>query len=80
VRDARGGIPDAIIDGRTGFLVDVDDDDMLADRIAALGADTELRARLMGAAKALALNLFSLERQTAAVGEVFQRIVQHGRG
>ena len=75
-----GGIPDAILDGRTGFLVDVDDDDMLADRIGALGADRELRARLTGAAKALALNLFSLEKHTAAVGDVFQRIVQHGRG
>lgn len=45
----HGGLPEIIDDGETGFLVPERDVDALADRLARLAADAELRAR-MGAA------------------------------
>ncbi|MDP9429201.1 MAG: glycosyltransferase family 4 protein, partial [Actinomycetota bacterium] len=46
------GIPEAIVDGRTGLLVGERDPHALAEAIARLLADDELRVRLAGAARA----------------------------
>jgi glycosyltransferase involved in cell wall biosynthesis len=75
-----GGVPDAVIDGRTGFLVDVGNDAMLADRIMLLRSDPDLRAGMAAAAKALAEDMFSLDKQTVAVAEVFSKVVKARKG
>ncbi|MBA3618601.1 MAG: glycosyltransferase, partial [Acidothermales bacterium] len=43
-----GGAPDAVLDGRTGYVVDGRDERAVADRITALLLDRD-RARAMGA-------------------------------
>jgi glycosyltransferase involved in cell wall biosynthesis len=73
-----GGIPDAIIDGETGFLVSVNDDKKLAERINALDTDPELRNRIVRSAKSRAVDMFSLDKQTAAVEEIFKKTVRDG--
>ncbi len=42
----RGGVPDAILDGRTGILVDRDDAAAIADAIESMIVDHSARARL----------------------------------
>ena len=46
-----GGVREALIDGRTGFLVRPGDDEMLAARLGQLVGDAALRARFGGAAR-----------------------------
>ena len=41
-----GGLPEMVQDGLSGFIVDVDDAPMLADRIVRLARDPELRLRM----------------------------------
>ena len=50
-----GGVPDSVVDGETGVLVERDDPTTLADAVAALLADPERRARLGEAGRARAL-------------------------
>ncbi len=44
-----GGLPKVVIDGETGYLVNVGDDAQMADRMIALARDPKLRAKLGGA-------------------------------
>jgi glycosyltransferase involved in cell wall biosynthesis len=59
----HSGIPEAVIDGRTGFLVPERDPAALAAGIVRLLGDAELRARMAGAARALAEESFDSARQ-----------------
>ena len=57
-----GGIPEAVVHGETGFLVPPDDADALAEGIAALLADRELRNRLGEAGRRHVSGAFSVQR------------------
>ena len=69
-----GGIPDAVVDGVTGLLVEVDDLDELRGALRRLHSDPELRARLGVAARRRART--ELDEQTMAhrFAELFTRI------
>lgn len=47
-----GGTPEAVLDGRTGYVIDATDEATLADRIATLLADPGLAARMGAAGRA----------------------------
>ena len=49
-----GGIPDLVTDGETGFLVDADDSEAIADRLIRLLNDFDLAKRMGAAARAVA--------------------------
>lgn len=70
-----GGIPEAITDGVTGFLIPVDDAAVLADRISRLHADRSLRERVVRAAHAFAVAHFDAGKQTEIVVDVFSRAI-----
>ncbi|MBM3500703.1 MAG: glycosyltransferase family 4 protein [Armatimonadetes bacterium] len=53
------GVPEAVVDGETGFLVQPGDAEQLADRLATLLTQPDLRRRLGEAARALAVRCFS---------------------
>jgi len=57
-----GGVPDVIREGEDGFLVEPGDVDGLAERLARLAADPELRARLGAAGRARVIPRYSVER------------------
>ena len=57
-----GGIPETIVDGQTGLLVDLADTDALRRAMAALGRDTERRAGMSREARSLLEREFSLDR------------------
>ena len=48
---ASGGIPDIVIDGETGYLINYGDVDTLADRLVRLLTDPDLRQKMGVAAK-----------------------------
>jgi len=75
----RCGGPEGLIeDGRTGFLVDVDDHRALADRIERLLASPELRLRIGQAAREDAMARFSPAAVTPAYVELLERTLRTG--
>jgi glycosyltransferase involved in cell wall biosynthesis len=59
VATEQGGIPDMVLDGITGFLVPRGEDRVLAERLARLAGQPELRHRLGLASRARFLDAFS---------------------
>jgi glycosyltransferase involved in cell wall biosynthesis len=57
-----GGVPDVVREGEDGFLVEAGDVDALAERLARLAADPELRERLGAAGRARVVPRYSVER------------------
>jgi len=72
-----GGIPEAIVDGRNGFLVPERDADALAGRIACLLDDPALRARMGAEARALVERQFDMHRQTEALEELYDAVLSN---
>jgi glycosyltransferase involved in cell wall biosynthesis len=62
VAGAHGGLPEIIVDGETGFLVDPTDSAALGGAISALLGDPGLRARMGEAGRARVSELFSVDR------------------
>lgn len=58
----KGGLPEIVVDGETGFLVDARSPTQLADRLDRLLGDPELRRRMGAAARQRATRHFSHER------------------
>jgi glycosyltransferase involved in cell wall biosynthesis len=79
VASAVGGIPEQVVEGRTGFLVPVGDARALAGRVLDLLADEGLRLRMGRQAAEDAAQRFGLERM---VGEylAFYRVHHKGEG
>jgi len=69
VASDHGGIPEAVADGRTGFLVPEGEAKALARRIADLLADAPLRRRMGAAGRALAEEKFDGSRQMRLLEE-----------
>lgn len=74
----HAGIPEAVIDGRTGFLVPEGDADALAARLVALLAAPDLRRSMREAARALAEERFDSIRQTALLEDHYDRVAGAG--
>jgi len=66
-----GGLPEAVVDGQTGCLVDKDDISGFAEAILKLLADSELRKRLGLNATALVAEKFALAKTVDAYVERF---------
>jgi len=71
-----GGSADGIRDGQTGFTVRPGDEAALADRIARVLLDGTLRSRMSAAARALALDEFSIARQTALLEGIYDDVIE----
>jgi glycosyltransferase involved in cell wall biosynthesis len=69
-----GGIPDAIENGVSGFLVEPGDVDALAARIEQLLADAGLRERFAAAAYAKVASDYGTQRVLAQVEELYKRL------
>jgi glycosyltransferase involved in cell wall biosynthesis len=75
VASAVGGIPEAVLSGRTGLLVPPGDAPELARAIASLLDDPGARARLGAEARRRYEACFSFERQRAATLDVYRSIL-----
>ncbi len=70
------GITDAVAEGETGLLVPVGDEAMLRQRLLELLKDEPLRRRMGKAARLRALELFSSEKVTAEMQEIYARLME----
>jgi glycosyltransferase involved in cell wall biosynthesis len=70
-----GGVPDVVRDGEDGFLVDAGDVETLADRLAQLAGDPELRARLGEAGRARVLPRYAVDRLVQDVDELYRSLL-----
>ena len=79
---AVGGIQDTVVDGRTGYLVPPNDPVALAERLAALESHRALGVRMGRAGLARARKLFTWERVTRALLDVYESAARsaHGAG
>ncbi|MDX9912623.1 MAG: glycosyltransferase [Phycisphaerales bacterium] len=75
-----GGIPDQIVDGRTGLLVPPGDTAALTDAIALLASDHELRLRLGAAARERAVEHFDSAILAGRLSEFILETVHHASG
>jgi phosphatidylinositol alpha-1,6-mannosyltransferase len=62
VTGRSGGTPEAVVDGRTGFVIDARDQQILVEKIAWLLEHPAAAAEMGAAARALAVSEFSRER------------------
>lgn len=70
-----GGIPEAVADGVTGFLVPARNPGMLRDRIERLLASSDLRGRLGAGGRARYEREFTLEHSFSKTFEVYREVV-----
>lgn len=84
VATAVGGIPEAVIDGKTGIVVPPGDPHSLAEALVALLADPESRDRMGHAGRRHVKDVFSLremlDRTESAYEEALLAGAAHGRG
>jgi glycosyltransferase involved in cell wall biosynthesis len=77
IAGAGGGVPEAVVDGETGFLIPLDasgavDARLFADAVVKLATDAPLRERLGGAGRRRAEELFAHERTNRRMAEIFR--------
>jgi colanic acid/amylovoran biosynthesis glycosyltransferase len=70
----HAGIPEAIVDGETGFIVPERDAETLAARLVTILGDGALRDRMGAAARALAERSFDLARQMRRLEEIYDQV------
>jgi glycosyltransferase involved in cell wall biosynthesis len=71
-----GGVPDVVRDGEDGYLVEPAAVDALAERLARLAADPELRARLGAAGRERVLPRYSVERLIDDVDRLYRELLE----
>ena len=71
---AVAGVPEAVVDGETGSLVDPDDFDGFVAALRSLVVDAKLRHRYGAAAAARCRALFSMEANAAAISQVYRTV------
>jgi glycosyltransferase involved in cell wall biosynthesis len=72
-------VPDVVREGEDGFLVDPGDVDALAERLARLAADPELRERLGAAGRARVIPRYSVERLVDDVDRLYRSLLAASR-
>ncbi len=75
VSTRRGGPAETVINGLTGFLVDSDDQEALAERVLRLLGDADLRAQIGAAGRQRVVATFSLDSATAAYQQIFEELL-----
>jgi colanic acid/amylovoran biosynthesis glycosyltransferase len=73
-----GGIPECMLEGKTGFLVPERDEDALARRMAELLEDPVRRHRMGAAGRALVEDRFDIDRQTAVLENFYDSLLSDG--
>jgi glycosyltransferase involved in cell wall biosynthesis len=70
-----GGVPDVVREGEHGFLVEPGDVDALADRLAALARDPELRERLGAAGRERVLPRYAVDRLVDDMDRLYRSLL-----
>jgi glycosyltransferase involved in cell wall biosynthesis len=75
VASAIGGLPEVVEDGRSGYLVPPGDEAALADRLGALVADPDLRARLGAHGRSLITRCYDWRKNAQVMVELYEKLV-----
>jgi glycosyltransferase involved in cell wall biosynthesis len=75
VASAHGGIPEAVVDGETGFLVKEGDAAHLSRRMSQVLADDRLRREMSQAGRARVLEKFDIRANTRALEAVYDEVL-----
>jgi glycosyltransferase involved in cell wall biosynthesis len=70
-----GGVPDVVRDGVDGYLVEMGDTRALADRLAELARDPELRARMGAAGSLRVIPRYAVDRLVSDVDELYRSLL-----
>lgn len=73
------GIPEMVVHGITGLLVEPMDENAMADAIAELGGDPERRERMGDAGRRRAENLFTFDATAGVLGQRFVELAEKDR-
>lgn len=79
ILSAVGGNPEIVLDGKTGFIVPLDDYGLLAERIISCLTDRELSERLVRQGKEF-LGQFTTERMINRLEEIYRDVIERKRG
>lgn len=71
-----GGVPDVVRDGEDGFLVEPGDVEALADRLARLASDPELRRRMGQTGRERVLSRYTVQRLLDDVDRLYRSLLQ----
>jgi glycosyltransferase involved in cell wall biosynthesis len=71
-----GGVPDVIRDGVDGFLVEVGDTEGLADRLAELARDPDLRAKMGTSGRERVLDRYAVDRLVDDVDRLYRSLLE----
>jgi glycosyltransferase involved in cell wall biosynthesis len=71
-----GGVPDVVRDGEDGFLVEVGDARGLAERLAQLAADPNLRGRMGAAGRERVLARYAVDRLAEDVDRLYRALLE----
>ncbi len=74
VATRAGGIPEGVVEGETGFLVGVGDDDAMADACRTFRDNPERASRCGAAGQALVKSRFTVEAMVAASERLYARL------
>jgi glycosyltransferase involved in cell wall biosynthesis len=75
VASAIGGIPELVVDGKTGLLFEPDNLDALRTCLSAMMADRDKRQNFGAAARKRASERFSVEHHNTALMALYQRVI-----
>ena len=70
----HGGIPEAVLDGETGFLVQEKDDAALAERLDSLVSDADLARRMGRRGRDYVCEVFNLHKQTLLLEQIYDEV------
>ncbi|MCS7222932.1 MAG: glycosyltransferase family 4 protein [Armatimonadetes bacterium] len=77
IASRKGGIVDAVVDGKTGFLATPGDPQDLADKMAVLSSDPEIAITIGKAAKVFVEQHHNVEGMIGKVAQVYQKALSH---
>lgn len=75
IATAVGGVPKVVIDGETGFLIDVGDHETMGRRMVQVALDGKLRTTLGGAIREKVRTEFSVEAMAARQEEIYRSVL-----
>jgi colanic acid/amylovoran biosynthesis glycosyltransferase len=76
VSTRHGGIPEAVLHGETGLLVDERDDRALAEAMDQILGDPELGNKLGNRGREYVCDVFDLSKQTAKLEDIYETLLR----
>lgn len=76
VATSVGGVPEVVIDGKTGFLVPPREPEMLGEKVSLLLSNKELRHEFGSAGRAMVEDQFSMQRMVRQLEELYLRVLE----